>query len=219
MRFVLCDDHRLFVEPFAGALATRGHDVIVTTRPTQAVRAVDRHRPDMVVVDLSFPEGDGISLVRAVLRRHPSCSVVVLSGTATTDDEVAAIAAGAIAILRKDQPIRAHFAAFDRIAAGLRVAPLPLPRRAREMEETVRVRKILARLTERERQVLDHLLVADDTRRIARSLGVAPSTTRTHVQNVLLKLGVHNRLQAVALILGSGTAEELAGPCENPLML
>ena len=209
MRFVLCDDHRLFIEPFAAALASRGHEVIVTTTPDAAIRAVETHRPDMCVIDLAFPQGSGIEAVQILRRRAPQCPVVVLSGSTDVHDMAAAASAGAAGFLRKDQPAATLFAAFDRIAAGRSVPTVPLPRTPPGSAEHVRVRKLLGHLTEREREVLHRLVVAEDTVGIARSLGVAPSTARTHLQNVLLKLGVHNRLQAVALVVGAGMDDEL----------
>lgn len=209
MHFVLCDDHRLFAEPLAAALAARGHDVVVTTSPDAAIEAVERHRPDMCVVDLGFPNGaDGVDVVTEVGRRYPSCPVVILSGSTETRDVARAVSAGAAGFLRKDQPTAALFAAFDCIAAGGAVPAIPLLP-TRETAEQVRVGGLVGRLTGREREVLLGLLHAEDTQGIARSLGVAPSTARTHLQSVLLKLGVHSRLQAVALVVGTGADAHL----------
>jgi two-component system, NarL family, nitrate/nitrite response regulator NarL len=208
VRYVLCDHHRLFVEPFAAALGRRGNDVIVVTDPAAAVRAVSAHRPDLCVLDLMFPDGDSLDALAEMRRRVPTCRVVILSGSTSVRDAARAAAAGAAGFLRKDQPIAALFTALDRIAAGGTVAPLP-PVRSHPADEHARVRQAVAHLTERERQVLGRLVSAEDTVGIARALGVAPSTARTHLQNVLLKLGVHNRLQAVALVVASGVVREL----------
>jgi DNA-binding NarL/FixJ family response regulator len=207
VRFLLCDDHRLFIEPFAAALGRRGHDVVVLTRPDALLRAVDRHRPDLCVVDLKFPDANGLDLVTEVRRRHPDCRVVVLSGSAGVRDATAAASLGVVGFLQKDQPISVIFDALDRIAAGETVTPLRT--RPRDGGEREQVRWLIEQLTRREREVLSRLISAEDTLDIARSMGVAPSTARTHLQNVLFKLGVHNRLQAVALVMGAGVADEL----------
>jgi len=78
--------------------------------------------------------------------------------------------------------------------------------------ERDQVRWLIEQLTKREREVLHRLISAEDTLDIARAMGVAPSTARTHLQNVLFKLGVHNRLQAVALVVGAGIVDELGDP-------
>jgi DNA-binding NarL/FixJ family response regulator len=204
---VLCDDHRLFVEPFAAALGRRGHDVVVVTRPDALMGAVERHRPDLCLVDLRFPDADGLDLIAELRRRHPGCRVAVLSGSAGVRDASAAASLGVVGFLQKDQPISTIFDALDRIAAGGTVTPVPL--RPRDLGQRDQVRWMLEHLTRREREVLLRLISAEDTVDMARSMGVAPSTARTHLQNVLFKLGVHNRLQAVALVMRAGVADEL----------
>ena len=209
MRIVLCDDHRLFVEPLGAALGGRGHDVVVTHSPGRALRAVAQHRPDLVIMDLAFPDGNGIDAIgRCASDTRPA--VVVLSGSPDAQNKVAvATAAGAVAFLRKDQPVAAIFDALDRIAAGRPVAKPPVPRPRPHSDEYRRVRRLVELLTDREREVLLRLVEAEDTTEIARSMGVRTSTTRTHLQNVLLKLGVHTRLQAVALVVTTGIDREL----------
>ena len=209
MRIVLCDDHRLFVEPLGAALARRGHEVVVTHTPLRALQAVAEHRPDLVIMDLAFTEGSGLAAIKRLRERHASCTVVVLSGSVDAREVSAAAAAGATAFLRKDQPVAAVFDALDRIAAGRPVSAPPLPRPRPHSDEYGRVHALISHLTEREREVLLRLVEAEDTTEIARSMGVAPSTARTHLQNVLLKLGVHTRLQAVALVVTTGIDREL----------
>ena len=209
MRIVLCDDHRLFVEPVAAALARRGHHVVVTLTPARALRAVSEHEPTVVLMDLMFPDASGIDAIRELRERRVACPVVVLSGSADAAEMSAATAAGATACLRKDQPVAAIFDALERIAAGRPVTAVPLPRSRPPSDEYGRVHRLVAHLTDREREVLRRLVEAQDTTEIARSMGVATSTARTHLQNVLLKLGVHSRLQAVALVVATGIHREL----------
>jgi two-component system nitrate/nitrite response regulator NarL len=211
VRYLLCDHHRLFVEPFAAALGRRGHEVIVVTDLAAAVAAVRGYRPDVCVLDLIFPDGDSLEVLAELRRAVPGCRVVMLSGSTNVRDASRAAAAGAAGFLRKDQPMAALFTALDRIAAG-GTAPAVSANQRRRPEptgENERVRRAVAQLTDREREVLGRLVSAEDTVEIARALGVAASTARTHLQNVLLKLGVHNRLQAVALVVASGLAREL----------
>jgi two-component system, NarL family, nitrate/nitrite response regulator NarL len=212
MRLVLCDDHRLFIEPLAAALARHGHEVVVAHSPVRALAAVGEHQPEVVLLDLRFPDGDGIDTLVTLRERQPDCPVVILSASMDTRDLAAASAAGAAAFLRKDQPVVAILDALARVVAGRAVPTPPLPRPRVRSEQQDRLRRVIGRLTARERQVLWLLVGGEDTTEIARSLGVEQSTARTHVQNVLLKLGVHTRLQAVALVAGSGIdAERLSG--------
>jgi two-component system nitrate/nitrite response regulator NarL len=203
VRLLVCDDHRLFVEPVAVALEGRGHQVVVTTSPAEAVRTVAEDEPDMCLMDLRFPDGDGMEAIAEITRGHPLCAVVVLSGTADPHAVGDALAAGAAGFVRKDQPLSAVFAALDRIAAGRRPPPPPPPTDVHAQGKG-RTRQLVDGLTRRERQVLGCLVKAEDTDGIARALGVAPSTARTHLQSVLRKLGVNNRLQAVTLVADAG---------------
>ncbi len=206
MRLLLCDDHRLFGEVMAAALESRGHQVAVTTSLAEALRAVEEDEPDVCLVDLGFPEGGGPHVVAALRAGRPSRRIVVLSGSSGADDVAAAIAAGAVGFLIKAQPVTEVFSALDRVAAG---EPLPWPPRALPnappdgaSADGPGARRLLDGLTPREREVLDLMVAAEDTAGIARALRVAPSTARTHLQNVMLKLGVHSRLEAVALVAG-----------------
>ncbi|MBM7808957.1 two-component system nitrate/nitrite response regulator NarL [Geodermatophilus bullaregiensis] len=212
MRLVICDDHRLFVEPLAAALARNGHDVVVATTPLRALEAVAEHQPDLVVLDLRYPDGDGIETLVELRDRRPACPVVILSGSVDSTDLTAAAAAGAAAFLRKDQPVAAIIDALDRVASGRAVSTPPMARRRGATDAHERVRWLVDHLTDREREVLQALIRAEDTVEIARSLGVEASTARTHVQNVLFKLGVHTRLQAVALAVSSGLDADLPTP-------
>ena len=160
-------------------------------------------------MDLASPEGRGLVAIKGLRERHASCTVVVLSGTVDAERCRRPSAAGATAFLRKDQPVAAVFDALDRIAAGRSVSAPPLPRPRPHSDEYGRVHALISYLTEREREVLLRLVEADSATEIARSMGVAPSTARTHLQNVLLKLGVHTRLQAVALVVTTGIDREL----------
>ena len=209
MRLVLCDDHRLFAEPFAAALNARGHEVVLATTPVDGIRAVEEHDPDLFLVDIRFPEGDSFDAIAFVRRRRPSCPIVVLSASVDHRDVTRAELAGAAAFLRKDQAVSAIVDVLGHVANGSGPVPQPGPSGPPGDRQERRGRALIAGLTERERQVLDRLLHAEDTGEIARSLGVATSTVRTHLQSVLLKLGVHNRLEAVNVALEAGLAAGL----------
>jgi DNA-binding NarL/FixJ family response regulator len=211
MRLVLCDDHRLFAEPLAVALENRGHQVFVCSTPAEALSTVARRGPDVCVLDLRFADGDGdgIDAVAELRQKHPGCAVVVLSGSADEDDFAAALAAGAAAFLGKDQPVSAIFEALDLVLAGEAVSVSPGQPAGSRLADRARVRSVTRQLTARERDVLRGLVQGHGTQTIARELQVAPSTVRTHLQSVLFKLGVHTRLQAVALVARAGVDDEL----------
>ena len=208
MRVLLCDDHRLFVEPLSAVLVAHGYEVCVVTTLAGALQAIDDFEPDLCVMDLSLPDGNGLDGVAELRRRRPASRVVVLSGSVDRRDEAAAVAAGALGFLSKAQPMGAILDALRRTGAGGQLAPPSWSLPAAQPDPHRRVRELVASLTQRERDVLHRLVEAADTVEIAKALGIAPSTARSHLQNVMLKLGVHNRLQAVSLVVQSGMGRE-----------
>jgi DNA-binding NarL/FixJ family response regulator len=209
---VLCDDHRLLVEAFATALRGHGHDVVATaTTPEDGYRAVLQHEPEVCVLDLFFPGGSGLDAARKITSANSACKVLILSARSDPDLILAALAAGAAGFVLKEQSIDGILRALDRVGAGeaavdphlLRAAiRLPSPRRPAESQP-------LRYLTRREREALRRITEGESTKEIARGMQVSLSTARTHVQNVLTKLGVNSRLQAAALVAREGLADEL----------
>ena len=211
VRVLLCDSHRLFAEPLAAALERRGHEVLLAATPTEALHLLDRHEPDVCITELRFPGVDGAGLLAQLSKREPPRPVLVLSGSGNLRDRAAAAAAGAAALMTKDEPIGVIFDALDRIAAGGGASMwVSSPRPATDRKAAQRPPVMVQPLTHRERQVLGRLVEAEDTEQIARSLGVAPSTVRTHLQSAFGKLGATNRLQAVALAVEAGLGGEAA---------
>lgn len=195
MRVLLCDDHRLLAEVLLAALTARGDEVVLTTSPAQALEHLRRHAVDVCVMDLHFPDGDGVDATRDLLGVAPSLRVLLLTGAPSGPVARRALDAGARGLLGKQQPLAAVLEAVDSVHGGaLAVDPLVLrpgvPRRDRSP---------LDALTPREREVLGRLRDGESTRVMARGMGVADSTARTHTEHVLGKLGVSSRLQASAV--------------------
>lgn len=200
MRVVICDDHRLLLEALATALASRGYTVeALATTPDEAVLAVARLDPDLLLLDLRFPDGQGLEAARQVLNRHPRTRVVVLTGN---DDPVAlrtALDLGVSGYVLKGERLEAICAALEAAARGETSVQRSLLRQIRRTPDVPQQRRPVQDLTAREQEVLDLLREGLDTQQIVERLVVSQSTVRTHVQNILSKLGVHSRLQAVAL--------------------
>jgi DNA-binding NarL/FixJ family response regulator len=210
VRVLLCDNHRLYAEPLAAALERRGHEVFLAATKAEALRLLDLHEPDVCITELRIPDTGGAGLVAQLSGRQPLRPVLVLSGSSSVGDRAAAAAAGAAAVIAKDEPISVIFDTLDRIAAGGVSMGVPPPRPGSDGKAQPQTSALLEPLTRREGQVLRRLVEAEDTEQIARSLGVAPSTVRTHLQSAFVKLGANNRLQAVALALEAGLGGELA---------
>lgn len=215
MRIVLCDDHRLLIEAFATALRSRGHDVAaLATTPEDGYRAVMEHDPDVCVLDLVFPQGSGLDAAARIMADCPDCKILMLSARADPALVHAALAAGAAGFVLKEQTVDGILHALERVAAGeVAVDPELLRAALRARPEPIdqAPSRRLRFLTGREREALRRIAAGESTKEIARAMGVSQSTARTHVQNVLTKLGVRSRLQAVALVAREDLGGELGG--------
>jgi two-component system nitrate/nitrite response regulator NarL len=211
MRVVLCDDHRLLLQALATALAARGYAVeAVTTTPEEAVRAVERCDPDVLLTDLSFPHGSGLDAARQVRASHPRTKVVIITGSDDPGFLSEALEVGVSGYVVKGERIEAICAALDVAHRGEVTLNRSLVRKlAAPPPEIPQQKAPHRRLTPREQHILELLTRGLETHQIVRELGVSHSTVRTHIQNILSKLGVHTRLQAVvSLNEATSRAEE-----------
>lgn len=210
MRLLLCDDHRLFIQALSGALAAHGHEVVgACTTAAEAVRLAEELHPDICLLDLSFPAGSAIAAVREISEQPGGTKVLVLSGSAEPRVTAMVLEAGAFGYVGKDQPVEMILRALVRIGDGeLAFDPAQLRagvRRGPRVEDGVR--RLVQQLTPRERQVLGRLVRGETTDEIAANLGITRTTARAYVQGILTKLGVHTRLQAVALVAQAGITD------------
>ena len=207
MKILLCDDHQLFAEALGDVLSARGDDVVLTTSPDRAVELAQECRPSVCVMDRSFPEGDvGVDAARQVLEVSPQTAVLMLTGSADTAAARAAIGAGVRGFLRKDEPLLHIVQALDQLAEGLLVVDPAVLRR----DVSVR-RPLQATLTAREQDVLERMVHGESGQAMATAMEVSYSTLRTHVQNVLAKLGVHSQLEAAAFAVEHDLVQPRAG--------
>ncbi len=209
MKTVLCDDHRLFAEAFAAVLTSYGHVVAaVTDTVASGVSAVYEHAPDIAVFDVTFPESSGVDALALLGQRAPRTGVVLLTGGVGTRIGTEAIHLGARGFLRKDQDTLTIVHTLERIHRGDAVTASQEKSAHKSSRQLDDVRRLAAFLSPREREVLRALVVGLSTDEIAARLGVSHSTTRTHVQSLLCKLGVSSRLEATALVAESGLMQD-----------
>jgi two-component system nitrate/nitrite response regulator NarL len=208
-RILIVDDHVLFAEAVTMALGARGYTVAgVVDSVEEAMPAVERVQPDLVLVDIALTDGNGIALGRTILREHPGIRVVAVSALNDPRTVREALQAGLNGYVIKDTPIGRFVQAIETVLAGDVVVPRALSRQVagmRTSEERASA-LLIAQLTRREEQVLGLLVEGASSKRIARVLGVSPNTVRTHVQNVLMKLQVTSRLEAAAFAVRHGIA-------------
>ena len=203
MQVLICDDHLLLAELLGKVLRSHGHDVTVTTDPEQAVKAAVTDGVDVCLMDLGFPaqvaaEGHAPAIDAIRSLHGAGTRVVVLSGSSDERLRNAALDAGASDVLLKGEPIDAVVDAVEQTPNGRSSRKALVEAPARGRQEWTRA-SLAEFLTPRERAVLEGLVHGESTTALAARLGVRPATARTHVQNLLGKLCVHTRLEAVSL--------------------
>ena len=209
MKILLCDDHVLLAEAMESLLRAAGHQVLVTRRPDDALAVLGTERPDVCVLDLGFPDGDGIDVLSKVRETSPETKVLMLSATRDPDLVRTALDLGASGYMCKDVGVVEVIRAVERVQQGdIMLDPTVVKALAqRPRVKTDDIEWLLSFLTRREREVLRRIVLGQSTEEMARDMQVSRSTARTHVQNVLQKLGVHSRLQAVAAVSRRGSSD------------
>jgi DNA-binding NarL/FixJ family response regulator len=209
IRVVLVDDHLLFRQPLAMMLM-REPDLTITGQAGTVAEA----RPllpetDIVLIDLDLPDGEGIDLIRDLHAVNPRATALVLTGYGTTVAMAYAVEAGAAGMMHKTRPISEVVEAIRQVHAGESLLSvretmelLRLITRHRHQEHAIQA--IIARLTPREREVLQALASGLTDREIADQFFVSTDTVRTHMVNVLHKLEVDSRLKALVFAVKHG---------------
>jgi len=204
VRIVIADDHALFRDGLRSLLSTQGHEIVGEAKNgREAIELARRLKPDLVLMDVQMPEVDGIAATRALTAELPEIKVIIL--TATEDDAklFEAIKSGAQGYLLKNLEADDFFAMLDRASRG---EPALTPNLARKLlHEFARPSQDPQdrdALTGREREVLE-LMVEGITsnRRLAKRLGLSENTVKFHVRNILDKLRLHTRAEAVGYAL------------------
>ena len=211
VRVLLVEDQTVFREALAVALGREPDVDVVGLVGTilEARTCLSRTPADVVVTELDLPDGQGIDLIRDLRGPRPLVQVLVLTATADRYDLAQAVAAGAAGVLLKSAPLSEILTAVRRLCAGQPVAdPAELVRLLRlaeqRREEEQAARSALARLTPRERDVLVALAQGLSDKEIAQQLHVGRETVHTHMVNLMGKLEVESRLQALVFAVRNG---------------
>ncbi|MEW9550938.1 response regulator [Nonomuraea sp. NPDC050783] len=181
----------------------------------EAVRLAERHLPDVILMDLRMPRVDGLEAIRRVLAARPGARIVVLTTFAEDANVYAALRAGAVGFLVKDDEPERMVDAVRRAAAGEQLLAPSVLRRVVERflaAEEQAATPPPAGLTERELEVLALVGTGLSNAEIAEELHVGVTTVKTHVAAAMDKLGLRNRIQAAVVAHRAGLVDAAFRP-------
>lgn len=207
---LLIDDHELIRQGLAGAFGAVDSFEVVGQAGSVAdgIAAAQSLRPDVVVTDVRLPDGSGLDVVRTLRRADKQIGLVVLTMYAGDEQLFAALDAGASAFVGKDAPTATVVSA----ARQASIAPLTFTCTGLAEAMVRRMNSGAARLTDRERQVLELLAEGHGVAAIAGRLYLSESTAKSHIGRIYDKLGAANRAQALVTAMRMGLISSVAPP-------
>jgi two-component system nitrate/nitrite response regulator NarL len=218
LRIVLVDDHALCRNGLTDLLQHRANMKVVAALgdPAQLVPVLREHRPDLMVLDLRMPSTDGLSLLRHARAEGCDTPAVILTMSDSENDLSAALRAGVRGYLLKDMEPEEVIGAIGRAARGeLVVAPAMTVKLAQMLHGGSpggTRHDLLASLTEREREILEHLSRGESNKSIARALDISHDTVKLHVRHILAKLNLSSRVEAAVFAVESRTGGDMPAP-------
>jgi DNA-binding NarL/FixJ family response regulator len=213
-RLLLVEDHASFRQTLALVFDQQPDFEVVGQAGSldEARRLMRGREADMGVIDLALPDGEGVELIEEFREANPGFAALVLTASLDRATHARAIEAGAAGVLHKSADVDEIMDATRRLAAGETlissdelVEMLRLAGQTREEEREAR--ESIEQLTRREIQVLEALAEGLTNKEIAERLHMSVDTERTHMMNILNKLGVHSRLQALLFAARHGLIE------------
>jgi two-component system, NarL family, nitrate/nitrite response regulator NarL len=205
IRVLLVEDHASFRQALAFMLEREpGFEVAGQVGSLAEARQLNGEvleNVEVAIVDLALPDGDGLELIED-FSSEPRMTTLVLSASLEPGRFARAVEAGASGVLHKSTPIKDIVEAVQMLRAGeALLSPAEVVEMlrlvGRERQEELAARQAVERLTPREKEVLQALAEGLESKEIAEKLNVTVETERTHMVNILHKLGVHSRLQAL----------------------
>lgn len=197
IRVFLADDHPPLRAGIAAILNSQP-DIKVVGEAGSGREALESEVvADVYIVDLRMPDGDGIHVIKQLMKRDPASKVLVLTTYDNEEDVFRALEAGARGYLLKDTNTEELVAALRQVHAGERHLPHAIATRLAD-------RLVRPTLTPRELDVLRLVAKGRTNKELASAMFISEETVKTHVKTLFLKLGVHDRAEAVSVSLKRG---------------
>lgn len=202
IKILVVDDHPFLRQGIVGAINSQNDMVLIgeASNGQEAIEQFRIHRPDVTLMDLQMPTMRGTEAIIAIRGEFPAARIVVLTAYKGDIQALRALKAGAVGYLLKNLLRKELLETIRLVDSGRRRIP---PEVARELGEHV----IDDGLSDREIEVLKLVAAGTPNKIIASQLSLAETTVKTHVQNILLKLGANDRTHAVTIALKRGYLE------------
>ena len=201
VRLFLVDDHEVVRRGLTELFDAEDDMQVVGEAGTaeQALTRVVSAQPDVAVLDLRLPDGDGVEVCREIRSAHPEIQCVILTSYADDEAVFNAVMAGAAGYLLKDVRGRDLVDGVRKVAQGQSLLdPLVTKRILERLRQGPEEDKRLSSLTDQERRILEHIAEGLTNRQIGEQMFLAEKTVKNYVSNVLMKLGMQRRTQAAA---------------------
>jgi DNA-binding NarL/FixJ family response regulator len=209
IRVLIADDHKLFRQGLKSLMGTRKDIVEVVGEAAsgrEAIQLAGQLDPDVILMDIYMPDGDGLQVTRAIKRQHPNINVVML--TSSEDDEhlYEAVQTGASGYLLKSLDADELFDLLNGVMHGEAAMTRAMAKRLlrRIAKSNIDPDKGEETLTERELAVLRLVASGASNSEIAEELCISVNTAKTHLRNILQKLQLENRTQAATYAVQHG---------------
>jgi DNA-binding NarL/FixJ family response regulator len=199
IRILIAEDHAVVRQGFIALLRlVEGFEIVAeATNGLQALALFREHRPDIALMDLRMPGAGGVESIIAIRKEFPDARIIVLTTFDGDEDIFRAIQAGARGYLLKGMDADELIDAIQTVHRGKSRIPAAVAERLAE-------RLSGNALTERETEVLKTIVAGKSNKEIAAALFISEATVKTHINNLLSKLGVADRTQAATMALHRG---------------
>jgi len=199
IRVLVADDHPVVREGLVALIEHRADMTVVAqaSNGQEAIALFQRHQPDVTLLDLRMPEIDGLVALAAIRETFPEARIIIVTTYEGDEDIYRSLRAGAKGYLLKDTPREALIEAIIAVHKGQRWIPTEV---ATKLAERIG----MPDLTQREVEVLRLLVAGKSNKEVGEALAITEGTVKAHVNNILDKLGVSDRTQAVTTALKRG---------------
>jgi two-component system NarL family response regulator len=199
IRVLVVDDHPMVRAGLTATIEPESDMTVVGSASTgrEGLELYRQHQPDVMLIDLKMPEMGGVEAIRTIRAEFPSAKIIVVSTYQGDEDIYRALEAGAVTYLLKDTLAEKMIGMIREVANGGR----PIPP---EVAERLTGRMFQPALTNRETEVLQLIARGMRNKEIAAELKISDETAQGHVKNILAKLSVHDRTEAVAVAIRRG---------------